>query len=345
MSKVLINDSTLTAIADAIRTKNGTTETYLPSEMDEAILAIKSGGNVINLTGDVSYLFGTHNTSHPHSFLPFLDKGLLEITTSDITDITYFFYYADGISIIPFEINLKGEAPCDYGFTNSYTLLELPLIRGSIYSAGHLCRQCYRLRKANFSEITYARGYLGNYDSWCQNMFYYCYGLSEVIKFPVFTNTGETESLLAQNMFSGLLTRVGRLKTFTFATNSNGTPYVRKWKNQVLDLSSRGYLSSTQYAAERYANLNSNYQVTDDATYQALKNTEEWWTVDLAYSRYNHDSAVETINTLPDCSADGGNTVNFTGAEGELTDGGAINTMTEEEIAVATAKGWTIAFI
>lgn len=344
MSKVLINDSTLTAIADAIRTKNGTTETYLPSEMDEAILAIKSGGNVINLTGDVSYLFGTHNTSHPHSFLPFLEQGLLDITTSDITDMSYFFYYAKGVSIIPFEINLKGEAACVYGFTSSSTLLELPLIRGSIYAAADLCRGCYRLRKANFSEITYAKGYLGGYNQWCQNMFYNCYGLSEVVKFPVFTNTG-TESILAQNMFSGLLTKVGRLKTFTFATDSNGTPCTRQWKNQVLDLSSHGYLSSTQYAAESKANLSNDYQVIDDATYQALKNTEEWWTINSAYSRYNHDSAVETIKTLPDCSACGTNTINFTGAEGELTDGGAINTMTEEEIAVATAKGWTVTFI
>jgi hypothetical protein len=65
------------------------------------------------------------------------------------------------------------------------------------------------------------------------------------------------------------------------------------------------------------------------------------------YSRYNHDSAVRTINSLPDASAylattSGTNTIKFRGEAGSSTDGGAINTLTAEEIAVATAKGWTV---
>jgi len=48
---------------------------------------------------------------------------------------------------------------------------------------------------------------------------------------------------------------------------------------------------------------------------------------------------------LPDTSAYGTNTIKFRGAAGALTDGGAINTMTAEEIAVATAKGWTVSFV
>ena len=72
--------------------------------------------------------------------------------------------------------------------------------------------------------------------------------------------------------------------------------------------------------------------------------------MDVPYSRYNHDSAVETINSLPDTSgylsANGGtNTIKFEGAAGSKTDGGAINTLTEEEIAVAAAKGWTVTLV
>lgn len=44
MSKVLVNESSLTDIADAIREKNGTEETYKPSEMGDAVRAIQSGG-------------------------------------------------------------------------------------------------------------------------------------------------------------------------------------------------------------------------------------------------------------------------------------------------------------
>lgn len=40
MSKVMINDSTLTSIADAIRDVKGTTDTYKPAEMPQAILTL-----------------------------------------------------------------------------------------------------------------------------------------------------------------------------------------------------------------------------------------------------------------------------------------------------------------
>lgn len=44
MSKVLITESNLTNIADAIRSKNGSSETYTPAEMASAISNIPSGG-------------------------------------------------------------------------------------------------------------------------------------------------------------------------------------------------------------------------------------------------------------------------------------------------------------
>ena len=45
MAKYCIEDSTLIAIGDAIREKNGTTETMTPTEMAAAISAIEAGGN------------------------------------------------------------------------------------------------------------------------------------------------------------------------------------------------------------------------------------------------------------------------------------------------------------
>ena len=60
------------------------------------------------------------------------------------------------------------------------------------------------------------------------------------------------------------------------------------------------------------------------------------------YSLYNHDSAVETINSLPDCSGCAAQTIQFMGTAGSAY-GKAISTLTAEEIAVATAKNWTVA--
>ena len=44
MANVLVNSDTLKAIADAIREKNGSTDTYKPSEMAAAIIAINTDG-------------------------------------------------------------------------------------------------------------------------------------------------------------------------------------------------------------------------------------------------------------------------------------------------------------
>lgn len=44
MAKVLVNENSLTNIANAIRGKNGSTDTYKPSEMAAAITAISGGG-------------------------------------------------------------------------------------------------------------------------------------------------------------------------------------------------------------------------------------------------------------------------------------------------------------
>ncbi len=58
MTKVLVSDTYLTDIADAIREKNGTTDTYKPSEMAEAISNIQTGitpAETINITENGTY--------------------------------------------------------------------------------------------------------------------------------------------------------------------------------------------------------------------------------------------------------------------------------------------------
>lgn len=47
MANVYLKDSTLTSIGDAIRSKNGTTTKYKPSEMPAAITAISGGGTPV----------------------------------------------------------------------------------------------------------------------------------------------------------------------------------------------------------------------------------------------------------------------------------------------------------
>lgn len=178
------------------------------------------------------------------------------------------------------------------------------------------------------------------------NGFNSCYTLNEIRDLPVIWANGTV--LPSSNMFSSTFQYCSRIKSLTFATNEDGTPIIANWKTQTIDLSQYvGY----QGSAKSFTNYNSG--ITEDKlvdtieAYQALKNDSDWFAITVKYSRYNHDSAVETINSLPDTSAylatnGGTNTIKFKGQSGASTDGGAINTLTEEEIAVATAKGWTV---
>lgn len=168
--------------------------------------------------------------------------------------------------------------------------------------------------------------------------------IDEVINIPLSNKAGVSTSNQFNNIYE-----LYRIKNFTYEMNGS-QPYVVSWKNQKIDLSnSIGCVSSRSRILNYNSGITEDKEVKNAATYEALKNDADWFTVFYQYSRYNHDSAVATINSLPDTSAylaanGGTNTIKFMGESGRLTDGGAINTLTEEEIAVAAAKGWTVSF-
>jgi hypothetical protein len=175
------------------------------------------------------------------------------------------------------------------------------------------------------------------------NLFNACWTLDEVVDLPIISLPN---AKLTSNAFNNTFYCCERIKEFTFETQEDGTPYTATWSGQTIDLSQYvGYISSQSHITLYNSGITWNEYVKDDATYQALKDNPNWWTDIFSLSRYNHDSAVNTINSLPDCSATGTNTIKFKGAAGALTDGGAINTLTEEEIAVAAAKGWTVSLV
>lgn len=172
------------------------------------------------------------------------------------------------------------------------------------------------------------------YSSMCSS----CYVLDEI------TNLGVSPLTYTSEAFGSCVTNCFRLKNFTFESGKTVN-----WKNQTIDLSTVGYGLYDNQAQP--AGITIDKKVTDDSSYQSLKNDTDWYTFKAAYSRYNHDSAVATINSLPDASAyiatqsGATNTIKFEGDAGSATDGGAINTLTEEEIAIATAKGWTVSLV
>lgn len=223
------------------------------------------------------------------------------------------------------------------------------------YSSPKACgiKECTSLRKVpswfyKFKLCEDSTAYPNYTYSIYYSAFSNCYNLDEVVNYPVWRCTAAQTS----NLFMYSLGSCSRLKNFTFETQADGTPYEVKWKSQTIDLSQNtgNSTSSTDYFTAYNSGITIDKRVKDDATYQALKDDPDWFTTDIAFSRYNHDSAVATINSLPDtsaylASAGGTNTIKFKKANGSKTDGGAIESLTAEEIAVATAKGWTVTLV
>ncbi len=370
----------LTAIADSIREKTGKTDLLTLDQMPVEIAAIETGGtelpdSAFEFGGSCNYMFYSSDWNW------FIDMFGDKITTKDITAAKFMFGYNSSLERVPFVLNFKSsEKSHDLGsmFQDAYGLKEVPRMSGCIANnLSDMFNGCRNLREVpdwfvnqidwSFTEAmtTYtAGGYVQNMFEDCYSLrkyplellkhpnpkgsylycyFYHmannCYALDELVNIPL---SGYNTSW-SSNAFASCVTRASRLKNFTFALQEDGSPYVMKWKSQTIDLSNYvGYASDAANITGYNSGITADKRVTDDASYQALKNDPDWFTTSLDYSRYNHDSAVATINSLPDTSAYGTNTIKFKGAAGAKTDGGAINTLTPEEIAVATAKGWTV---
>ena len=284
--------------------------------------------------------------------LPYMFEGVLKITTapkirgtikwSTSTKLTQLLSACSNLRTLEDVFTpemLEGFSTVKV--TSAYSTPDVGLLLQNCYSLRQIPSWWYKFKLNPESTAFPSASSTLYYQS-----FKYCYSLNEVTNIPVWSCAGAQTS----NMFLNTLTDSTRLKNLTFETNSDGSPIEAKWKSQIIDFAYVGYCATS---GSRYCILNNNSgitadkEVTDDASYQALKNDPDWFTSKIEYSRYNHDSAVNTINSLPDTSAylataGGTNTIKFKGAAGSLTDGGAINTLTAEEIAVATAKGWTV---
>lgn len=372
----------LTSIAEAIREKGGTTEKIKLDQMPQAILDLPSGGgggveppeSALNITGACNYKFA--NGTFDWVIEAYGDR----VTTTNITNANYMFSNSK-VKSIPFDINLSTttNAPSGNLFDKCAELTIAPKITGKIGDANSLFYYCQKLREIpeesienidwswHTSQTSAYSGNKGYMFSNCHSLrrvpnellesanpvsaymytyfssgFNSCYTLDELIDLPIpYTAT------MTSNIFSSAFNNCNRLKRLTFKM-PNGAPYVMNWKGQTLDFDfSVGYSLYPGNFTAYNSGITADKLVSNDEQYAALKNDPDWSALHMDYSRYNHDSAVETINSLPDTSAylataGGTNTIKFYGKAGSKTDGGAISNLTSEEIAVAAAKGWTV---
>lgn len=394
MSKVFIEESSLTAIGDAVRAKTGSSDLLIvPDGMVSAISSIETGGGGDYFTDDdltftnasCAYMFagdkwaailekekGRIKINNPQNLSYFLqqctgeDYSFITITGTDNMRaclFTGFAKNATNLKKLPTIKNLYVNGnQCSAMLDSCVELTEDEIIKfydnirisNNTMQNGNLFVNLYTIRNIN-RVFPYIKKAFAEYTKYFyyNNMFGYCYSLDEIKGILIFENNDASTS----NRMSNIFNECYRVKDIEFEKNEDGTAKTAKWKSQTIDLSS--------YVGYSYGNLAQKISSYDSCSITAadkapttninefnsfIESNPNWWTDELAYSRYNHDSAVNTINSLPDtsaylASAGGTNTIKFKGESGSATNGGAINTLTEEEIAVATAKGWTVTLV
>lgn len=356
-------------------------KTMTPERMvDEVDKLAVMDPSLFDLSGDVSYKF------YHGAWDGFINLYGNNITTKDITNLASFLQ-GSKVTRLPFEINCvagKGVS-LSRAFADCQYLQEPPILHNcqptSLESLFNICNDIREFPEGYGEDWDWSwmDNQTGQYNGYKNGMLNGCRSLrklpmglfkhgnpnvqpggsqlrdfqalnclDEVIGMP-FPHKTPMKGSGYSGWFYNSFGTMTRLKDFTFAADIGPM----QWANQTIDFSNQvGYLTATyneNHIANDYSGITTAKKVTDDASYQALKDDPDWYTLDLGYSRYNHDSAVNTINSLPDCSeyaaANGTNIIKFKGAAGEKTDGGAINTLTDEEIAVAAAKGWTVTLV
>lgn len=366
----------LSAIGNAIRSKTGTTEKMTLSEMPAAIASIEGGGggasipeSALTITGNCDYKFYNKGWNW------FLEEYGSNITTDKLESCSYLFYN-NSIETIPFEFNFNssaGTVKLEQMFGNCRNLKEIPAFNNTIKvsSVSYMFYCCYKLRELPTGIETCLHSYiLSNANS----VFGYCCSLREIppeLLYNIYSDFSSTygaygytfyscfalnkvnglypiNKTVTSDLFSSTFAQCNRVSDITFAVQEDEAPYSRKWSNQTIDLTNTvgyGNPGNDNNIISYNSGITKDKKVTDAVSYESLKNDADWYTLSVDYSRYNHDSAVRTINSLPDCSAGSSNVIKFKGAAGALTDGGAINTLTGEEIAVAAVKGWTVSLV
>lgn len=322
-----------TAIAAAITDKGVETAANASFDtMAENIKAISGGGNLpafesYKIKGNGQYAFAYNNHSWVYENNIPIDlsdtttascmfyscdraEHLPDLNTSHITNMNLMFAYCSSLKAIP---KIDTSSATDIGdlFSGCKQITEVPVLDISkATTIDSMFQQCHKLKSIpnNILESC-GRGNSPYYNQFYYSAFYQCYNLKEILNLDVSVGYSSTS-----NLFFYFVNDCFSLRRFTFKTNEDGSPIDAQWNGQTLDFSL--YVGwANKYTAQQWMDAE-----------DIVPNPEE--------AHYNRDSMAETINSLPrveNC------TIKFKKAQGQL--------LTNEEIALANSKGWTVSLV
>ena len=395
MAKVFIEETTLTAIGDAIREKTGGTDLIAPGSMPAEIKGIVSGGSgdgdcnglhipeeALVISGVCAYRF------YQGGWDWFIKEYGNRITTKDIIHSQNMFEGFQSTEI-PFALNYKVmNGSYDYHmmarmFSGADRLRKIPEMNNCRpHELTYFVNGCSKLEEFpdNFAsnwDWSYYKSQSGQYAGNTGSMFTNCnrlrslpknllkqenivkpiinsyslypYGFNncyslEKISLPVFNMATWTS-----NAFTSTFEGCCRLKELIFQVQEDGTPYTASWKSQTIDLTKYvGWGRSTDMAI---TNFTEDTKITTQSERQQYiqqgGTNPDGWTDNVLWSTFGKTAAKKLFDTLPDtseylASAGGTNTVKLEGDAATYDAYDYMSDLTEEEIAVATAKGWTV---
>lgn len=151
MANVLIEEKTMTDIANAIREKSGTVEKMKPAEMPQAIESIQSG-NPYQILQDRFFYSGRTDFSYTFAKSKITDDDLsnLVLDTSKGTNFNYMFIYCSNLTTIP-QLDTSNGMSFNNMFSycgNLTTVPQLDTSNGT--NLNRMFINCYALENISF---------------------------------------------------------------------------------------------------------------------------------------------------------------------------------------------------
>lgn len=352
--KVAITKSKIVAVGDAIREKARTTEEYGLDEMPQAIRDIQGGGSDFTID-DSSYLFA--GTARMENFDNIM-KLLKDVTKTD--HMFYYNYVRESIDLSDLDTSNVTDMSSMFEYCQYVPSINISNFNTS--NVGNMARMfyyCDQLQEIDVSKLDVSKVLRMDY------MFYGCNNLKSLD-----LSTWNTAAL---NQVQYMFSQCNKLETINLGhidtsrcTNFQSMFYQTSLKNidfSILDTSRVtnmgdifGYCKSleevTGFSATNKAGLTITFpNGTANNTYPLKRLTFKTdlpegvysirSAINIKYCSFDREGMVEMFNSLPDVSklshSANYKKITITGNPC-VTDG----TLTEEDKAIATAKGWTL---
>lgn len=379
INKVVVNDEVKLDL---------TADTVSPSTLASGITAHDKSGNIITgtaLTGftadDLKFSGNLTLFNVDGRFDRIINKYFDSVKLGgwtesgidyNVTDLYSAFQYSK-LSAIP-PIHIRGNVEVQQAFSGCINLTQLPTFiqytsSAEIINWFHMFSDCASITNIPSAYLSSIMGYDSSRNS-TSGLFQNCLSLKEMLDTGIcslshdlsymFENCCQLNKIVGlampgaeftSNVFTNMFKNCVMMSKLTFSGSGN-----YQWKSQTIDFTTCGYDTTTNHTystslGSKKFIFDSAKQVTDASTYNQLKDTADWWTADVAYSKYDRQSAIATIKSLPDTknylSSNGGtNTIKFKKNAGSAKgDNYNMSKLSASEIAVATAKGWTVSLV